>query len=105
LTFLPENTIKQDLSTNILNPHIFHIPTSLPYSPIISIQGHTHSLFHLLKNVIYHDSEHQINHTSNQITFFSTCAEHKCRLYREMLTYKPLTNSAVQEEENIYQVG
>ena len=31
---------------------------------------------------------------SNQIT----CAEYKCRPYREMLTYKPLTNTAVQEE-------
>jgi hypothetical protein len=40
---------------------------------------------------------------SNQ-TLFVTCAEYnKCRLYSEMLTYKPLTNSAVQEE-NIYQV-
>jgi hypothetical protein len=29
----------------------------------------------------------------------------KCGLYREMLTYKPLTNSAVQEEENMNQVG
>ena len=36
---------------------------------------------------------------------FVTCAEYnKCRLYCEMLTYKPLTNSAVQEEENIDQV-
>ena len=41
---------------------------------------------------------------SNQ-TLFATCAEYnKCRLYHEMLTFKPLTNSAVQEEENIYQV-
>ena len=39
-------------------------------------------------------------------TLFATSAEYnKCRLYREMLTYKPLTNSAVQEEENIYQEG
>uniref|UniRef100_A0A8K9V829 Diazepam binding inhibitor (GABA receptor modulator, acyl-CoA binding protein) n=1 Tax=Oncorhynchus mykiss TaxID=8022 RepID=A0A8K9V829_ONCMY len=44
-------------------------------------------------------------HCSNQ-TLFDTCAEYnKCRLYRETLTYKPLTNSAVQEEENIYKVG
>ena len=42
---------------------------------------------------------------SNQ-TLFATCAEYnKCRLYCEMLTNMPLTNSAVQEEENIYQVG
>jgi hypothetical protein len=35
---------------------------------------------------------------SNQ-TLFVTCAEYnKCRLYCGMHTYKPLTNSAVQEE-------
>jgi hypothetical protein len=29
-----------------------------------------------------------------------TCAEYnRCRAYREMLTYKPLTNNAVQEIE------
>ena len=40
-----------------------------------------------------------------RVVFIRHKTEHnKCRLYREMLTYKPLTNSAVQEEENIYQV-
>uniref|UniRef100_A0A4W5KLT8 Uncharacterized protein n=1 Tax=Hucho hucho TaxID=62062 RepID=A0A4W5KLT8_9TELE len=35
-------------------------------------------------------------------TLFATCAEYnKCRLYREMLTDKPLTNSSVQEDENV----
>jgi hypothetical protein len=34
----------------------------------------------------------------SQIKLFVTCAEYnKCRPYHEMLTYKPLTNSAVQE--------
>ena len=28
-----------------------------------------------------------------------TCTYNKCRPYREMLTYKPLTNNAVQEKE------
>jgi hypothetical protein len=38
---------------------------------------------------------------SNQ-TLFVTCAKYKYRLYREMLTYKPLTNRAVQEELRKY---
>jgi hypothetical protein len=33
---------------------------------------------------------------------FVTCAEYKCRLYCESSTYKPLTNSAVQEELRKY---
>ena len=34
---------------------------------------------------------------------FVTCAKYnKCRLYHEMLTYKPLTNSVVQEELRKY---
>jgi hypothetical protein len=37
-----------------------------------------------------------------QIKLFDTCAEYnKCRLYSEMLTDKPLTNSAAQEEKHI----
>jgi hypothetical protein len=36
---------------------------------------------------------------SNQMLFV-TCTEYnRCRAYREMLTYKPLTNNAVQEIE------
>ena len=43
--------------------------------------------------------------TTFQIKLYLSCAEYKCRLYREMLTYKPLTNSTVQEEKkHIYQV-
>ena len=42
---------------------------------------------------------------SNQTLFTTSSEYNKCRLYCEMLTYKPLTNSEVQEEENIYQVG
>jgi hypothetical protein len=41
-------------------------------------------------------------------TFFVTCAEYnKCRPYSETLTgtYKPLTNSAVQEELRKYLPG
>ena len=38
---------------------------------------------------------------SNQDVFV-TCAKYKCRAYCEMLTYKPLTNSAVQEELRKY---
>jgi hypothetical protein len=39
---------------------------------------------------------------SNQ-TVFVTCTEcNKCRPYREMFTYEPLTNSAVQEELRKY---
>ena len=45
-------------------------------------------------------SESSLPHKSNQ-TLFVTCAEYnKGRPSHEMLTYKPLTNSAVQEEFN-----
>jgi hypothetical protein len=44
----------------------------------------------------------QLEHRSNE-TLFVTCAENnKCRPYREMHTYNPLTNSAVQEELRKY---
>ena len=52
-------------------------------------------------NILWSDEtkiEHfGLNAKSNQILFV-TCAEYnRCRPYRETLTYKPLTNNAVQE--------
>ena len=52
----------------------------------------------VLSSVKGYDCLHKGCQTNlNQIKCYVTCAEYnRCKPYREMLTYKPLTNNAVQ---------
>ena len=68
------------------------------YTHTPQCKGHTHIYTHtMVQSEIQH-----ISIKSNQ-TLFATCTEYnKYRPYREILTYKPLTNSSVQEELRKY---
>ena len=60
-------------------------------------QNHWHTIPYVFN---YFAQRHDTVFKSNQT--LSHAEYNKCRPYREMLTYKPLTNSAVQEELRTY---